>query len=343
MSNSYRRDNLGPNNNRPNNNRPTIRWAIVGCGDVARKRIVDAIRNDPNSELVAGCRRDPEKLRRFCDEMSIPKRYTDAAALMRDESIDAVYLATPVREHLPQTLLAASAGKHVLVEKPMAMTAIQCDKMIASCAAANVQLGVAYYRRFFPIIQRIEELLQSQAIGVPLCVAAVTSTPLAMPANNDGYWRTNHADSGGGALMDVGSHRINVFLHLFGPIQTVKAICTRVAARYETEDAAVLVMQFESGVVGTLQCHFGANDPDEFTILGTQGRLIARPLNGDKLVIEIGSQQTIESLPPPQNFCSPLIADFVQAINENRLPRIDGREGRATSELMDQAYADNAG
>ena len=260
---------------------------------------------------------------------------------MHDDTIDAVYLATPVREHLPQTILAAAAGKHVLVEKPMAITANECDEMIAACAEANVQLGVAYYRRFYPIVERIKELLQTQKIGDPLCVSAVTSTPLAMTESDDGYWRTNQTDSGGGALMDVGSHRINVFLHLFGPVKTVKAICTRVAAKYETEDAAVLIMQFESGLVGTLQCHFGANDPDEFTILGTKGRFIASPLNGDKLIIEIDGKQTAETLPSAKNFCAPLIADFVQAIHQNRPPRIDGNEGRATSQLMDQAYADS--
>ncbi|WP_442510226.1 Gfo/Idh/MocA family protein [Novipirellula sp. SH528] len=319
----------------------TIRWGLIGCGDVSRKRVAQAIIDSPGNELVAACRRDPVRLREFCDTLSVPRGYSDARELMNDADVDAVYIATPVQEHLPQTQMAAAAGKHVIVEKPMAMNVAECDAMIDVCAKANVKLGVAYYRRFYPIVDRIETLLKSKAIGTPLAVSAVTATPLAMKSGDEGYWRTALANSGGGALMDVGSHRINVFLHLFGPVAEVKSICATVAADYEVEDTATVLFRFQQGPIGTLQCHFGADDPDEFTIIGTRGRLRACPLNGDKLIVEIDGQETIETLPPAANFCEPLIVDFADAIQNNRRPRVDGNEGRETNVVMANAYADS--
>ena len=318
-----------------------IRWGLIGCGDVSRKRVAQAIIDSPGNELVAACRRDEQRLNKFADAMSIEHRYTDANDLVNNPSVDAVYIATPVREHLPQTLLAAAAGKHVLVEKPMAMNVAQCDEMVSACERADVRLGVAYYRRFYPIVQRIQALLDNHSIGTTLAVSAATATPLAMQAGEEGSWRSIAADSGGGALMDVGSHRINVFLHLLGPVAKVKSICATVAADYEVEDTATLLLQFQQGAIGTLQCHFGIDDPDEFVITGTRGRLRASPLNGDQLIVEIDGQQSVESLPPAANFCEPLIVDFADAIENHRSPMVDGREGRETNRVMASAYADS--
>ncbi len=315
-----------------------LRWGLIGCGDVVQKRVAAAITDDPHSELVAACRRDPQALDAFCQLWSIDKPYCDAAELVGDADIDAVYIATPVAEHLPQTLLAAAAGKHVLVEKPMAMDVAQCDAMITACRQADVRLGVAYYRRFYPLVERVEQLLQAGAIGTPLGISAVTATPLALPAEGQPVWRMLPEAGGGGALMDVGSHRINVFLHCLGEIVEVKAICRNVAADYAAEDSAVLLLRFASGPLGTLQCHFGADDPDAFTIIGTRGQLSARPLNGDQLLIEIDEQTRTESHPPADNFCAPLIADFVAAVRAGRAPQVDGCEGRETNRVLAEAY-----
>jgi len=110
-----------------------LRWGLIGCGDVARKRVAQAIINDSRSQLVAACRRVEAKLEDFCNSFAVERRYTNANDLFNDPDIDAVYIATPVKEHCPQTLAAARAGKHVLVEKPMAMTVNECDQMIAAC------------------------------------------------------------------------------------------------------------------------------------------------------------------------------------------------------------------
>lgn len=313
----------------------TLKWGLIGCGDVARKRVARAILDEPRSRLIAACRRDEAQLAEFCRTFGVEKAYSDADALLNDPEIDAVYIATPVCEHLPQTLAAARAGKHVLVEKPMAMTLAECDQMITACRDAGVKLSVAYYRRFYPLVHRMQELIRAGAIGKPMAVSAVTSTEAG-----DG-WRWVPEHGGGGALMDIGSHRINLFTSLFGPVRSVKAICERGACRGGTEDTAVLLMQFASGIVGTLQCHFrGSADPDEFAIAGTQGRLLARPLNGSELIVESGTERMTESHPPASNFSIPLIADFVSAILEGRDPTVSGEEGRLANQVIEEAYAD---
>lgn len=320
----------------------TVRWGIIGVGDVVRKRVARAIEDDPHSELIAACRRDQTALNEFCRQHSVRRRSTRDADLIADPQIDAVYIATPVHCHLSQTLAAANAGKHVLVEKPMALSVAECDRMIAVCRERGVRLGVAYYRRFYPIVDRMKELIASGAIGTPLSVSAVTATAVPFRPEDDGSWRVRIAEGGGGALMDIGSHRINLFVDLFGEAVDVKGFCETLAANYEADDCATLIMRLASGVHGSLRCYFGAEyDPDEFSIMGTAGRLYASPLNGDRLILDTGGNRRIEEHPPAANFNTPLIADFVAAIEENRDPLVTGEEGLLTNVVMQRAYADS--
>jgi predicted dehydrogenase len=123
----------------------------------------------------------------------------------------------------------------------------------------------------------------------------------------------------------------------------VKAFCGTVAAPYEAEDSALVQVRFQSGMFGSLECFFGtAVGLDEFAVLGTEGRLVANPLNGDELVVRIGSERRLETHPLPKNLHSPLIADFVAAIHDNREPLISGVEGRKTNEVMEKAYRHSA-
>ena len=317
----------------------TIRWGILGCGDVARRRVATAIQQNAASTLEAVCRRDQEKLHSFRDDFNVPRGYTDAEQLLADPEIDALYIATPVYLHQQQAVTAAYQGKHVLVEKPMAMSVAECDTMIEACEQNNVKLGVAYYRRFYPVIERIAEVINSGEIGQPLSVTAVTATAFNFSPGDDGYWRVLMEQGGGGALMDIGSHRIDLFQHLFGPISEVSGFTSTLAADYQADNCTTLTMRFESGLHAVLQCYFGAViDPDEFTVMGTAGRLTVSPLNDGKLVIQSATSQREEALPPADNFNSPLIDDFVKAIQDDREPCISGFQGRATNQVMEAAY-----
>ena len=321
-----------------------LRWGVLGCGDVVRKRVAQAIQEQPNSELLAACRRDADGVKEFAQRFQVPRVYTHDLDLLSDPDIDIVYIATPVHLHLPQTLAAAAARKHVLVEKPMAMTTAECDQMVQACHQQKVKLGVAYYRRFYPMVRRMEKLLAKGETGQAPSVSPVTCTPFPMQPGEEGYWRVLPESGGGGALMDIGSHRLNLFLHMFGPVTQVKALCTTVAAQYQAEDTALLSLKFASGMVGSLQCYFGTTvDPDEFTVLGTYGRLAAQPLNGDRLFVQSGDTSRWELCPPDSNLCAPLIEDMVQAVLKDKLPTVTGNEARWTNAVIEKAYLEASG
>lgn len=315
-----------------------LRWGILGVGDVVWKRVAQAIKAHPDSQLVAACRRSADELQRFCQEFAVPHAFTDDEQLLTSDEIDAVYIATPVADHCRQTLAAAAAGKHVLVEKPMAMTVDECDQMVDAFETANLTLGVAYYRRFYPVVKRIHVLLSEHAIGTPLNVTAITTNPTGLESGTGG-WRIDPALGGGGPLMDIGSHRIDLFLDLFGPIAKVKAICNTQHGDFPVEDTALLIMQFESGMTGHLQVHFASRaDPDQLVIQGSHGRIVVQPLNAGRLTLQNASGETTEVHPPASNFNGPMIADFVDAIQSKREPLVSGGVGRSTSVVMEQAY-----
>lgn len=317
-----------------------VRWGILGCGDIAVKRVADAILEDEGSILLAACRRNEENLASFCKRFKVEKACTIDADLINDPEIDVVYVSTPVSLHLHHTALAAQAGKHVLVEKPMARSAEECRSMIDICKRQGVKLGVAYYRRFYPAVQRIKEILQSGDLGRPLCISAATATPFDINPNEDGYWRVE-PDEGGGALMDIGSHRLDLFLDLLGEVIEVKAHCSTLAGDYQGEDCATLTMTFASGCHGTLQCFFRTPvELDDFTVIGTKGRMTSSPLNDGQLLIDIPPHSSVEDLKPCANFHAPLITDFREAVELDRAPKIPGEEGLKVNEVMEKAYND---
>ncbi len=313
----------------------TIRWGLIGVGDIAHKRVAAAIQADPNSQLLAVCRRSEDLLNQFADQFSVPHRFTELHDLLALAELDAVYIATPVDCHLPMTLAAAKAGNHVLVEKPMALNPEQCSQMIAACDEANVKLGVAYYRRFYPVILRIQELLASGQLGRILSIGCVTGNPNRFVADD---WRVVRARGGGGPLMDIGSHRLDVFIQLFGEVRAVQATMMD-SPVFEAEQVATVMVEFSSGIHGVLQCYFGtANTPDRLEIIGTDGRVTVEDLNEGDLTLNTAAGKTIESHPPADNLHGPLIEDFSSALIEKRDPTITGQIGKLTNDIMEIAY-----
>ena len=318
----------------------TIRWGIIGCGDVVRKRVASAIQRDPNSELVAVCRRDKQKLAQFSADFKVAHTVDRYEALLDFAPLDAVYIATPVNLHCEQTIAFAKSGKHVLVEKPMAMSVDECDRMIDACRVAGVKLGVAYYRQFYPVVERIRSIMTSGEIGKIMSFHVTSGIPFTIQPNEDGYWRILKNQSGGGPVMDIGSHRIDLLTSLFGKVRRIRSSGLKTHG-FEVEDNATVLLEFESDVQGTLQVFYGASDvPDHISVVGSKGRIIAEPLNDGRLTIVQNGARRDEVHSPADNLNAPLIADFVQAILENREPLVTGESGRETNRIMSEAYRD---
>lgn len=316
----------------------TLCWGIVGSGDVAEFKGGPALQQAPGSALVASMRRDARKAAAFAERMGVPRSYTSVDALLADPDVDAVYVATPVVFHREHTLAAARAGKHVLVEKPMSLTSAECEEMIDVCASAGVQLGVAYYRRFYPAIVRIRELLGARAVGQVIQVQAQFGS--FYPGNSATDWRTLPESAGGGALADIGSHRIDLLLYLLGPISEVAAFNATLTHTYSVEDSASLLLRFTSGAHGFLGVYWNMRERfDRIEINGTHGRIVLNDLEkGELALYRHGMPIEYQTLPALRPTHLGLVTDFVQSVVIGRTPAVAGEDGLATTRVLDAAY-----
>lgn len=317
----------------------SVRWAIIGCGDIANKRVAPAINREPRSELVAVVRRNEAQSQEFARRHGVPQALTSFAHAITLEDANAFYIATPVYLHAPQTIAAAEAGKHVLVEKPMALSSEECNRMIDACRQNGVKLGVAYYRRFYEIYRLNRELILAGKLGDIQLARVLVSGWFGMPPEEDGYWRVDPKQGGGGPLQDIGSHRLDLLLDLFGFVSSVTARIGTSVLDIPVEDHAHVVLQFASGVEASLTCSWNiAAGRDEWEVFGTKGTFSASPLNGRDVMIEIGGRSERREVPVDENIHYPLIEDFVTAIVDNREPTVTGEQGRDVTRVIEAAY-----
>jgi predicted dehydrogenase len=255
--------------------------------------------------------------------------------------IDAVYVATPVRYHAEQTIAAARAGKHVLCEKPMAMDTAECDRMIAECRDAGVALGIAYYRRFYPAVRRVAEIIESGEIGTPIVAQMNAFEPFDARPGEPRAWLLDRAEAGGGPMADFGCHRLEVLLHLLGPVRRVTSLVSTVVFQREVEDTAAALLQFERGATAMLAVtHAAADRQDTFDLFGTRGSVRIASLNRGDIAVRAAGRDRTESYPPAANVHQPLVDDFVEAVRSHRAPSVDGHAGRAVAAVQDAIYAD---
>jgi len=316
----------------------TVRWGIIGAGDIVRRRVAPAINDLPNCELTAIARANADKAEEFAREFGAKRWYADWRELVKDGEVDAVYVATPVYLHAPQTI--AAAGKHVLCEKPMAMSAAECEAMIAACEANGVKLGIAYYRRFYPVLARVRELLASGEIGRPVVAQINSFEYVDIPADDPRHWFLEKAKNGGGPMMDFGCHRLEVLTNLFGSVRGMSSLAANVEWKdREVEDTAVATLEFDNGPVATVTVTHGAFEPqDTLDIFGTGGSIHIPVLNrGDIRIVTKGGERS-ESHPNGANTDEPLIADFADAVLNNKKPSVGGDTGREIARLMDEIY-----
>ena len=185
----------------------TIRWGIIGCGDVTEVKSGPAFRGADGSELVAVMRRSADAARDYAARHAVPRWYDDADALIHDEEVDAVYIATPPGAHLAHALRVAAAGKPCYVEKPMARNHPECRKMVEAFASCGVPLFVAHYRRALPRFLKAKELIDESRIGRVTGVTYHYASPSHEGLDAaDLPWRLIAEQAGGGLFMDLGPH-----------------------------------------------------------------------------------------------------------------------------------------
>src|SRR5581483_2083851 len=255
-----------------------LNWIVVGIGDITMRRVIPAIQAEPRSTLYGVVTRDPAKAARYG-----VRAWETLDEALSDPAVDAIYVATPVFLHAPQTVQALRSGRHVICEKPMAMNEAEARSMVQTAEASGRIFGVAYYRRCYPKVQRARQLLQEGAIGKPV-VAELTNHMWFDGTGNRG-WLFDPAKAGGGPLFDIASHRIDVLNFWFGKPVRVTAQLSNVVHHYLVEDNATLMIEYESGARGMVDVRWHSRiSRDECRIRGTDGEMEMSPLNGPDLV-----------------------------------------------------------
>lgn len=316
---------------------PSIRWGIIGCGDVTEVKSGPSFSKIAGSQLVAVMRRDAAKAADYARRHGVPRWYDDARALVADPEVDAIYVATPPGAHLEGALLAAAAGKPCYVEKPFARSTTECDAILAAFRAANVPVFVAYYRRCLSRFVEARALLAAGALGTltgvrlqfacrPPAIADVANPP----------WRLDAANAGAGLFLDLGSHALDLLDHLLGPLNNVHGIAANRATPLPVEDAVAMSFATADGVPGTAAWNFASAIPaDECVIEGSAGRLTFSVFGNEPLRLE--TREGVQSLdrPHPPHVQQPLIQTVVDALHGRGECASTGESARRTSAVMD--------
>jgi len=302
-------------------------WLVVGVGDISTKRVLPAILAEPHSRLVGIVTRDPAKAAPY----GVPSWGSLEAALAACPA-EVVYIATPVFVHASQTIAALRAGRHVLCEKPMAMDYQQAVTMQQAAEETGRTLGISYYRRMYPKVERARELLAAGAIGRPV-FAEATSHDWFYPAGAAREWLLDPAKSGGGPLYDIACHRIDLVNYLFGRPLAATGYRSTLVHPIAVEDNATVLTEHASGVRSLVDVRWHSRVArDEFRIRGTEGEMDLTPLNSPALVYPGG----VEEVPAAANLHYPCIKDFTRAVLEGQPPRSSGATALETEWVMAQ-------
>jgi predicted dehydrogenase len=316
----------------------TVRWGIIGCGDVTEVKSGPGFQRARHSQLVAVMRRNGDLARDYARRHGVPRWYAAAEDLIGDPEVDAVYIATPPAFHKEYTLLSAQAGKPVYVEKPMALNFGECREMIDACQTAGVPLFVAYYRRALERFLKIKQLLDGGAIGAPRFVNVVLYQPVAQDELSPQTlpWRVIPALAGGGRFVDLASHMLDFLDYALGPIRDVQGFASNQAQLYPAEDIVTSAWVFESGVhaVGTW-CFTGFERCDRTEIVGTEGKLTYSTFDTQPIVLTTSNGQTEFAIDYPAHIQQPLIQSVVDALNGAGTCPSTGASAARTSWVMD--------
>jgi predicted dehydrogenase len=251
-----------------------LRWGVLSTAKIAREKVIRGIQGAARCDVVAIASRDGGLARRIADRLSIPSAHASYDALLSDNGVDAVYIPLPNHMHAEWTIAAARAGKHVLCEKPLALTAADAQQMVDVCAAQGVKLVEGFMYRLHPSWVAVRELVSSGRIGDLQAVDSWFSY-----FNDDPHDIRNIRAVGGGALFDIGCYSVNLSRMLFGtePVRVQASIARDPVSGVDVLTAGLL--DFEDGVAG-FTCSTRSEPDQRVHIYGTEGRIsIEIPFN----------------------------------------------------------------
>lgn len=318
-----------------------IRWGFIGCGEATEKKSGPAFSIVEHSSVVAVMSRSHEKARRYADANNIEKWYTDAQALILDPDVNAVYIATPPSSHATYAIMAMKAGKPAYIEKPMAATYIDCQRISRVSQETGVPCFCAYYRRFLPYFQKVKLLLDEGRIGKVLsCQLRFAVPPRDLDYNKTNLpWRVQRDIAGGGYFYDLAPHQIDMLQNFFGPIVKVNGVAANRGGLYPTEDTVAATFQFQDGLVGSgIWCFVSDKSAkeDRIELFGDRGKICFSVFTYEPIRLHTNEGTETFNIPLPPHVQLPLIEQIVRYLRGEGSMIADSDEATSVNWVMDK-------
>jgi UDP-N-acetyl-2-amino-2-deoxyglucuronate dehydrogenase len=344
----------------------TLGIAIIGPGLVAHTH-AQALAQMPEAKLIAVCGRDEHKTRAFADQYAA-QAFTSLAQTLEHSGVDAVILCTPHPLHAEQAVFTANAGKHVLLEKPMALRVADCDRMIAAARTHRVKLGIISQRRLYEPVMRVKNAILEGKLGRPVLATLGLLGWRGPEYYAMAAWRGTWAGEGGGVLVNQAVHQLDLMTWLMGPIERVSSeVANLNHPEIEVEDTAVAVIRFQSGALGSIVASNSQNPGlwGRIQVHGSNGASIGVQTDGGSMFVS-GITKAVEApindlwtipgeshllegwqaedraraakLEVMTHYHALQIRDFVNAILEDREPMVTGEDGRNAVALIEAIY-----
>jgi predicted dehydrogenase len=318
-----------------------LRWGVLGVADIAVHKVIPAIKASLEGQVVAIASRSDDRAKSAAEGLGIPRWFGSYDALLEDPEIEAVYVPLPNHLHKEWTLAAAAAGKHVLCEKPLAMSSQDAREMIAACEGAGVKLMEAFMYRLHPMWVEVRSLIDEGEIGDLVAIQSFFSY-----YNDDPSDIRNIPEVGGGALYDIGCYPVNVGRMLFGSEPTVVKSSIRRDADFGTDTMTSVVLDFD-GRHMTFTCSTRMADHQWVGIQGTKGRLVVEipfniPPDRSTRILQYGDGgETIHEIPPSDQYGVQADA-FARAIRNDTAVPAPVVDAVGNLVVIEQIFADGA-
>jgi UDP-N-acetyl-2-amino-2-deoxyglucuronate dehydrogenase len=346
-----------------------VRTALIGCGKVGQFHAA-AVKSLPEAEFVAACDADAERANAFAAKYG-GRGYTDMAVMLREARPEAALICTPHPLHAAPVLLAAEAGVHVLVEKPLAANLRDCDDIIAATAKAGVQLGVISQRRWYEPVLRLKQAIEAGKIGRPSLGLFLMYSWREPSYYRSDPWRGRWDTEGGGVLVNQSPHHLDLLHWFMGPVAEVSGYWANINhPTVEVDDTAVAALRFANGGLGAIvtsvaqkpgiyaKIHVHGSNGASVGVETDRGATFVAGMTGiteppvtdiwtipgeEHLLAEFQSRdrQLFRTIDPLVHYHALQIQDFLQAIRQGRPPRVTGEDGRAVVEMFAAIYRSN--
>ncbi len=293
------------------------------------------------SSVVAVMSRSKEKAISYAERHHIPHWYTDAQSLIADPQVNAVYIATPPSSHATYAIMAMKAGKPVYVEKPLAASYMDCQRVMRISAQTGIPCFVAYYRRCLPYFNKVRNLINEGTIGKVINVQIRFSVPPRDLDYNstDLPWRVQRDIAGGGYFYDLAPHQLDLLQELFGPIVHVSGFHANRGGLYSTEDTVSASFAFQDGMPGSGSWCFVGHESartDQIELIGEKGRICFSVFTYSPIILQTSNGCEEITIPNPQHVQLPMIEQVVKHLQGETICTSDCISATSVNWVMDR-------